>query len=292
MRRQRRERHERHRGVERSPVVPSFVSREPGAVARHPRRRRRRSTVSARYRATSTAARSPNWWWPVAVVWTRRRERGGAERHRRSMPADRRLHHRLSVRRGAATASNLNFVAGQTIPNAVDHQGRRHGSVCLFTSATTHLIVDIAGYFADRRCSSRSMPRLDCSTRGPMATTTTGSSRRPGIRPTGGTIELSVAGRAASRRTASAVVLNVTVDQPRRGGLRHRVPGGRRAAERIEPELRRRADRRRTRSSPASAPAARVCLFNSGATHLIVDVAGYYAEGRLHSCPSSAGAID
>ncbi|MEY2521620.1 MAG: hypothetical protein QOJ66_185 [Ilumatobacteraceae bacterium] len=45
------------------------------------------------------------------------------------------------------TASNLNFVAGDTIPNAVIAKIGTSGKVCLFTNVPTHLIADVAGYF-------------------------------------------------------------------------------------------------------------------------------------------------
>jgi subtilisin family serine protease len=44
-------------------------------------------------------------------------------------------------------ASNLNFVAGQTVPNAVVAKVGNAGTVCLFTSAAVQLIVDANGYF-------------------------------------------------------------------------------------------------------------------------------------------------
>jgi hypothetical protein len=44
-------------------------------------------------------------------------------------------------------ASNLNVVAGQTVPNAVVAGLGSGGTVCLFTSAATHLVVDVTGYF-------------------------------------------------------------------------------------------------------------------------------------------------
>ncbi|MCU1398738.1 MAG: hypothetical protein JWN62_1847, partial [Acidimicrobiales bacterium] len=44
-------------------------------------------------------------------------------------------------------ASNLNFVAQQTVPNAVITQIGSGGDVCLFTSQPTHLIADVNGYF-------------------------------------------------------------------------------------------------------------------------------------------------
>jgi hypothetical protein len=44
-------------------------------------------------------------------------------------------------------ASNLNFVAGQTVPNAVLSKVGADGAVCLFASAATHLVVDVNGSF-------------------------------------------------------------------------------------------------------------------------------------------------
>src|SRR5262249_18972375 len=44
-------------------------------------------------------------------------------------------------------ASNLNFGAGQTVANAVATKLSASGQACLYTSVTTHLIVDVGGYF-------------------------------------------------------------------------------------------------------------------------------------------------
>jgi hypothetical protein len=43
-------------------------------------------------------------------------------------------------------ASNLNYAAGQTIPNAVTARVGSGGKVCVFTHAETDLIVDVNGY--------------------------------------------------------------------------------------------------------------------------------------------------
>ena len=45
-------------------------------------------------------------------------------------------------------ASNLNFVAGQTVPNAVISKVGVGGKVCVYTSGATHLIVDVNGSFS------------------------------------------------------------------------------------------------------------------------------------------------
>ena len=43
------------------------------------------------------------------------------------------------------TASNLNYTAGQTIPNLVISKIGAGGKVCLYTLADTDLVVDAAG---------------------------------------------------------------------------------------------------------------------------------------------------
>jgi hypothetical protein len=45
------------------------------------------------------------------------------------------------------TASNLNYVAGQTVPNLVSVQLSAAGEVCFFAKRSTHLVVDVAGVF-------------------------------------------------------------------------------------------------------------------------------------------------
>ncbi|MGD9997448.1 MAG: hypothetical protein AB7L17_16995 [Ilumatobacteraceae bacterium] len=44
-------------------------------------------------------------------------------------------------------ASNLNFVAGQTIPNAVLSRVADDGTVCIFNNQQTHVIADVMGYY-------------------------------------------------------------------------------------------------------------------------------------------------
>ena len=45
------------------------------------------------------------------------------------------------------TAANLNYGTGTTIPNSVIAQVGASGKVCIYTSNTTHLVVDVNGYF-------------------------------------------------------------------------------------------------------------------------------------------------
>jgi hypothetical protein len=45
-------------------------------------------------------------------------------------------------------ASSLNFVAGQTVPNAVIAPVSASGDVCFFSTQPTHILADINGWFA------------------------------------------------------------------------------------------------------------------------------------------------
>jgi archaellin len=48
---------------------------------------------------------------------------------------------------GMPLASNLNFVAGQTIPNMVISKIGADGTVSVYSPTTAHIIVDVAGWF-------------------------------------------------------------------------------------------------------------------------------------------------
>ena len=172
------------------------------------------------------------------------------------------------------TASNVNYVAGQTVPNAAIARLSAAGTVCLYTSATTHLIVDVSGYFATANVVvPLAAPARLLDTRSDGATVD-GAFRGGGLRPTGGTLQLIVNGRAGIPPDAAAVILNVTVDQPQLPGFVTVYPpeGGRPNASNLNYIA---------GQTVPNAVIARVgsggtlCLFSSGATHLVVDVSGY-----------------
>jgi hypothetical protein len=186
------------------------------------------------------------------------------------------------------TASNLNYTAGQTVPNAVISKLAVDGTVCLFNSGATHLIADISGYFADQTVLvPLGSPARLLDTRSGTATFD-GSFSGTGLRPSTGTIQLSVAGRAGIPADASAVVLNVTVDQPQAAGFITVYPTGvgRPNASNLNYVV---------GQTVPNAVIARLgsggslCLYSLGATHLIVDVAGYLtgpAPVTGGSCPA------
>src|SRR4029453_16002977 len=66
-------------------------------------------------------------------------------------------------------ASNLNFTAGQTVPNAVIAKVGTNGNVCLFTSPATQLIADVNGYSLNSPTSGSLAPGRLLDTRPGMS---------------------------------------------------------------------------------------------------------------------------
>ena len=171
-------------------------------------------------------------------------------------------------------ASNLNFVAGSTVPNAVVSMVGAGGEVCLYNSAPTHLVVDLNGYYGAASGFVSVVPGRVLDTR-LGSTTVDGIGSNTGLRPSGSVTEVLVTGRGGVPSNASAVVLNVTVTEAQAAGFVTVFPCGtpRPNASNI--------------NTPAGATVpnavvaqvgvdGKVCLFTMSAAHLIVDVNGFY----------------
>ena len=111
------------------------------------------------------------------------------------------------------TASNLNFVSGQTVPNRVMVKLSSSGQVAVFNAAgSVNVIIDVAGWYTDGVTATTGgqftglAPTRILDTRNG-----TGASQIPVC--TGQTITLQVAGRGGvpGLPTAKGVVMNVTV---------------------------------------------------------------------------------
>ncbi|MFF1952885.1 hypothetical protein ACFVXI_29645, partial [Kitasatospora herbaricolor] len=106
-------------------------------------------------------------------------------------------------------SSNLNWVAGQTVPNHVTVPVGADGRVKLYNAGwgSAHLIADVFGYFSDDPAGAvfrSSGPQRLLDTRAGQ-----------GAVPAGGQLQLDVSGAVAG---AKAVVLNVTVTDPKSDG--------------------------------------------------------------------------
>ncbi len=187
------------------------------------------------------------------------------------------------------TASNLNYAAGQTVPNLVITRVSANGTVCLFTLSAAHLVVDVSGTLPSATFTALASPRRVLDTR-PGEATADGASVGDGTQPGGGSLQLDVGGRVDIPETASAVVLNVTVVGPKSPGFVTVHPRG---SERptasnlnhltggVVPNL----------VVARLGSDGRICLFTSAPTDLIVDVAGWLSgpppASGTSDCPST-----
>jgi hypothetical protein len=112
------------------------------------------------------------------------------------------------------TAANLNYVAGQTVPNLVVVKVNEHGIFSLYNYAgRTDVVVDVLGWFPREGSFVGMVPARLMDTRPGYPTIDQGFA---GIGPLGpsGTQNLTVVGRTGVPAEAAAVALNVAVTNP------------------------------------------------------------------------------
>jgi len=109
------------------------------------------------------------------------------------------------------TASNLNFVAGQTVPNLVIAKIGADKKISIFNnSGNTHVIVDVVGYFI----GDSVLGQVDLGKPTRMLDTRNGTGGPSQPFGPGETRSLKLAGTAAVPESAQAVVVTFTVTQP------------------------------------------------------------------------------
>lgn len=167
-------------------------------------------------------------------------------------------------------ASSLNVAADGTVAVAVIAGLGDDGAVCLFTSTSADLVVDLAGHLPAGAIDALDAPARLLDTREASATDD-GRFERIGAREAGSTLELDVAGRAGLGADVDAVVLTVTVDSGDDAGYVtvHPCDGDRPIASSLN-----HADGATVANTVVTRldPDGRACLYTSADTHLIVDV--------------------
>ncbi|MFZ9383928.1 MAG: hypothetical protein ACO27U_04560 [Ilumatobacteraceae bacterium] len=172
-------------------------------------------------------------------------------------------------------ASNLNFVTGQTTPNAVLAPLSADGKVCFYVYGAAHLLVDVSGYFSSG--FEDLIPRRILDSRNNVGTSGGKIGRLDG---SGQALELQVTGSSGVPGSASAVALNVTaVDTSASdvGGYVTVYPCG----TRPEASNLNFVSGRNVANSviaPLSAD-GKVCFYVYGNTHLLADLSGYFTTG-------------
>jgi alpha-tubulin suppressor-like RCC1 family protein len=181
------------------------------------------------------------------------------------------------------TASNLNFVAGQSVPNLVIAPVGTTGKVNLYngSAGTVHLVADVSGYYLSGAPSAEGAFGSLAPSR--LLDTRSGLGAPNGAVAAGGTVALQVTGSGGVPVAGvSAVVLNVTVTQPTRAG--YITVYGEGTARPTASNLNFVAGQ----SVPnlVIAPVGttgKVNLYNgsAGTVHLVADVSGYYRSEPL-----------
>jgi len=171
-------------------------------------------------------------------------------------------------------ASNLNYRAGDVVPNLVTVKLGAGGKVSLYNDAgTVHVLADVAGYYATSAASSFTalQPARILDTR-------TGNGAPPGTVGPNGVVELQVTGRGGVPANASGVVLNVTgvglSGSPRTfitayptGSALPATSNLNLASGQTVPNL----------VAAKIGAGGKVSLYNNaGRIHLVADIAGYY----------------
>ena len=170
-------------------------------------------------------------------------------------------------------ASNLNFAAAQTVPNAVVAKVGAGGKVCVFAEVPFDLLVDVNGFVPPGSAVGSLTPARLLDSRADGATVD-GALVGGGRRGAGSITEVPVAGRGGVPPNATAVVLNVTAVQAAAGGYASVFPCG--EAVPNASNLNFGPGRRcRTRWSPRWVPEARCACSPSGRSDLLVDVNGF-----------------
>jgi hypothetical protein len=183
------------------------------------------------------------------------------------------------------STSNLNFAAGQTVPNLAVVEVGADGHVKVYNhTGQTHVILDVVGWFGvpgggpatGKRFRSLPPTRIFDSR---------DASFNPGAQPIGNNTSIAVpvtnVGGVPSVSEVSGVVVNVTVTQPSAGGyltLYPDDPGPRPVVSNLNfvagqtvPNL----------AMVKVGTNGNVRLYNlSGTTHVILDVVGYYSSSN------------
>ena len=166
-------------------------------------------------------------------------------------------------------ASNLNFNAGQAVANLAVVKLDATGKVCLFTSTSSHLIVDLSGFYPAAAAFAPLTPSRLLDTR-PGATTADGQGQAGGKLAAGQEIQVVVSGRLGIPAGALTAMLNITVADPGGSGYLTVYPCG--TARPNSSNLNHGAGQTIANSVAARiGGGGRVCIYTFAATHLIVD---------------------
>jgi cell wall-associated NlpC family hydrolase len=163
--------------------------------------------------------------------------------------------------------SNLNFTAGTTVPNLATVALGPGGDICLFTSAVTHLVVDVSAWYGegDNRAASV-VPTRIADTRSVKHKLS--ASEVLVVKPS--------AAHDVPATGVKAVALNVTATEPERAGYLTVYPCDQPQPVASNVNYVASRDTADAAVVGVSATDGSVCVFTSAATHVVVDINGWF----------------
>lgn len=168
-------------------------------------------------------------------------------------------------------ASSANWTTGLTRPNELIVKLSPTGAICVFVSASTHLILDVVGYLPPTDGYTPITPARLTDTRAGKSTID-GLQVGDGVRPNGNIYQVQVAGRGGVPLTATSAAINVSVIAASNGYLTVYPCGTLPTASSLNFVT---GNVRPNELVAKLSPEGRVCVFVSGSAHLLVDVVGY-----------------
>jgi glucose/arabinose dehydrogenase/PKD repeat protein len=187
--------------------------------------------------------------------------------------------------------STVNVDAGQTAANLAlialpgDHR------VCVWSMVSTHVVLDVAGWFAPPGAARGAGADSTYHTVTPVRVLDT---REPSLAPggvaapvaAGREVRLSLAGRSGFPSSASAALLNVTVTDPQGAGFVRAYPCG---AEQVVSNINFVAGQTVANLVAVKVSAGgSVCVRTTAATNVVVDLSGWYAPGTAAGLTATA----
>ena len=189
-------------------------------------------------------------------------------------------------------ASNLNFVAGGVVANGVVAPVGPSGRVCFFSNATTHFLVDIAGWFAGGSTNPAfvgTTPLRVVDTRnaigGPKVRIQPGATIT--VPMAGAAVRLTDGSAATIPTDATAVAVNVTAVEPANPGFFTVWPCGASMPVTSNLNFARGGAVANGVVAPLGAGGA-ICIFSDQGADVLVDVLGWFGGGAQ---PSFVGAV-
>lgn len=170
-------------------------------------------------------------------------------------------------------ASNVNYVAGQTVANGAVVAVAASNEICLFTLSDVHLVVDLSGTVGVAARVELDSPARMIDTRS-TGQTIDGQSAAGGRIGAFEVVEVPIAGRGQVPASARTVALNLTVVRPSAGGFATLFPCDGEPPTVSNVNYRHGANTANNAISELSATGS-ICYVANVETDVVIDVAGW-----------------